>query len=44
MNHAVWAENIPAPQARQLRARYFGSIAFIDACIGRIIDAVEATV
>lgn len=42
MNHAVWAENIPAPQARQLRARYFGSIAFIDACIGRIIDAVEA--
>ncbi|MBL9185898.1 MAG: sulfatase-like hydrolase/transferase [Opitutaceae bacterium] len=42
MNHAVWAEDIPVPQARQLRARYFGSIAFIDDCIGRIIDAVEA--
>jgi choline-sulfatase len=42
MNHAVWAENISPLQARQLRARYFGSIAFIDACIGRILDAVEA--
>jgi choline-sulfatase len=42
MNHAVWAEDIPAPLARQLRARYLGSIAFIDDCIGRILDAVEA--
>ena len=42
MNYAVWAENIPPSQARQLRARYLGSIAFIDACIGRILDAVEA--
>ena len=42
MNHAVWAEDISPAQARQLRARYFGSIAFIDACIGRILDAVEA--
>ena len=42
MNHAVWAEEISAPQARQLKARYLGSIAFIDACIGRILDAVEA--
>ena len=42
MNHAVWAENIPPPQARQLRARYFASIAFIDECIGRILDVVEA--
>jgi choline-sulfatase len=42
MNHAVWAEDIPAPLARQLRARYLGSIAFVDDCIGRILDAVEA--
>ncbi len=42
MNHAVWAEGISAPQARQLRARYAGSIAFIDDCIGKILDAVEA--
>ena len=42
MNHAVWACDIPPSQARRLRARYLGSIAFIDDCIGRIIDAVEA--
>jgi choline-sulfatase len=42
MNHAVWAEDISPAQARRLRARYFGSIAFIDDCIGRILDAVEA--
>ena len=42
MNHAVWACDIPPSQARRLRARYLGSIAFIDDCIGNIIDAVEA--
>lgn len=42
MNHAVWAEDISPAQARQLRARYCASITFIDACIGRILDAVEA--
>ena len=42
MNHAVWAEDISPAQARQLRARYYGSITFVDACIGRILDAVEA--
>jgi arylsulfatase len=42
MNHAVWAEEIPPSHARRIRARYLGSIAFIDACIGRILDAVEA--
>jgi choline-sulfatase len=42
MNHAVWAEDISNAQARQLRARYAGSITFIDDCIGKILDAVEA--
>ena len=42
MNHAVWAEDIPPSHARRIRARYHGSIAFIDECIGRILDAVEA--
>ena len=42
MNHAVWACDIPPSQARRLRARYLGSITFIDGCIGRILDAVEA--
>ncbi len=41
MNHAVWADDISTFQAKQLRARYAGSITFIDACIGRILDAVE---
>lgn len=42
MNHAIWADDIPTPQARQLRARYAGAITFIDFCIGQILDAVEA--
>jgi choline-sulfatase len=42
MNYAVWACDIPPSQARRLRARYLGSITFIDDCIGRILDAVEA--
>ena len=42
MNHAVWAEDISPGQARQLRARYSGAITFIDACLGRILDAVES--
>ncbi len=41
MNHAVWAENISTPLARQIRARYYASITFIDDCVGRILDAVE---
>ena len=41
MNHAVWAEAISSMQTRQLRARYQGSITFVDDCIGRILDAVE---
>ncbi len=42
MNHAVWAEDIPPSMARRIRARYYGSIAYIDACLGRLLDAVEA--
>ena len=42
MNYAIWAEAIPAPQARILKARYYGEISYINACIGRILDAVEA--
>jgi choline-sulfatase len=42
MNHAIYAEDISPPQARQLRARYAGAISFIDECIGRILDSVDA--
>ncbi len=42
MNYAVWAEGISDPEARKLKARYYGEISYVDACIGRILDAVEA--
>ncbi len=41
MNHLIWAEDINAPWARTLRARYYGEISYIDQCLGRILDAVE---
>ena len=42
MNYAIWAEDINDSHARVLRARYYGEISYIDDCIGRILDAVEA--
>jgi choline-sulfatase len=43
MNHAIWAEDINDPHARVLKARYYGEITYIDWCIGKILDAVEAS-
>lgn len=42
MNYGVWAEDVSAAAARAVRARYFGELTYIDACIGRVLDAVEA--
>ncbi len=42
MNYAVWADDISDSHARVLRARYYGELSYIDACLGRILDAVEA--
>ncbi|GAA5178570.1 arylsulfatase [Rugosimonospora acidiphila] len=42
MNHLVFAEDISAATARQLKARYYGEISYIDHCVGAILDAVEA--
>jgi choline-sulfatase len=42
MNHMIWAEDINDAQARVLRARYYGEITYIDDCLGRILNAVEA--
>jgi choline-sulfatase len=42
MNYAVWAEDINDAHARVLKARYYGEITYIDECLGRILDAVEA--
>lgn len=43
MNHVIWAEDINDSHARSLKARYYGEISYIDDCIGRILDTVEAT-
>jgi len=42
MNHLIWADNIHADHARVLKARYYGEISYIDDCLGRILDAVDA--
>jgi arylsulfatase len=42
MNHAIWADAINDAHARVLKARYYGEITYIDDCLGRILDAVEA--
>lgn len=42
MNYLIWAEDINDPHARVLKARYYGEISYIDDCLGRILDAVEA--
>ena len=42
MNYAIWSEDVNDSHARVLKARYYGTITYIDDCIGRILDAVEA--
>ncbi len=42
MNHIIWADGINDHLARVLKARYYGEISYIDYCIGKILDAVEA--
>ncbi len=42
MNHAIWADDINDSHARVLKARYYGEITYIDQCLGRILDAVDA--
>jgi choline-sulfatase len=42
MNRMIWADDISAARARALKARYYGEITYIDDCIGRMLDAVDA--
>ncbi len=42
MNYAIWAEEINDFHARALKARYYGEISYIDKCIGKLLDTVEA--
>ncbi len=42
MRHAVWADAINPALARIVKARYYGEISYLDHCVGRILDAIEA--
>ena len=42
MRHAIWAEAINPALTRIVKARYYGEITYLDYCLGRILDAVEA--
>lgn len=42
MNYLTWSDDVDEVRARVLKARYYGEITFIDQCLGRILDAVEA--
>ena len=41
MTTQIWAEEIANPLARNLWAHYYGEITYIDACLGKILDAIE---
>jgi choline-sulfatase len=43
MRYAVWADAINPALARIVKARYYGEISYIDSCLGKILDCVEAT-
>lgn len=42
MNYMVFAEDVDTHRARALKARYYGEISYIDDCIGKLLDTVEA--
>ena len=42
-SYFVFAEDISNATFRSLRARYYGEISYMDNCLGRILDAVEAS-
>ena len=42
MNRIIWADDITDSHTRVLKARYYGELSYIDQCLGRILDAVEA--
>jgi len=42
MNYLIWADELNDFSARLARARYYGEITYIDNCIGKILDCVEA--
>lgn len=43
MRYAIWADAINPSLARVVKACYYGEISYIDSCLGRILDRVEAS-
>ena len=42
MNDLIWADDPDDLRIATLRARYYGEVTYIDQCLGRVLDAVEA--
>jgi choline-sulfatase len=42
MNEVIWADEPDDLRIATLRARYYGEVSYIDQCLGRVLDAVEA--
>lgn len=42
MRHAIWADAINPALTKIVKARYYGEVTYLDYCLGRILDAVEA--
>jgi arylsulfatase len=42
MRYAIWADAINPALARIVKARYYGEITYLDHCLGRILDAIDA--
>jgi len=42
MRHAIWADAINPELAKIVKARYYGEISYLDHCLGRVLDAIEA--
>lgn len=42
MNYLIWADDVDPLRTGACRARYYGELSYIDWCLGRILDAVEA--
>lgn len=42
MNHFTYADEMDPIRQRELHARYLAEVTYVDACIGRVLDAVEA--
>jgi len=42
MNYLIWADELNDFSARAAKARYYGEISYIDTCVGKILDCVEA--